>query len=689
MSPTRTLLLISVLTVALLPAAHAATRTWPGAAPCNGSLQACIEASAAADTVLVAQSAVIEEHLFIHKPLVLRAATGYRPMLAGGRFITGNVNAAGSWLWQVEGFDLLQGFIAVTVSGGSQANIRIGRNRVREAVSGAAEISVHKPSDVSTGLNYDITDNDVAYFWDSFDGALRAAIQVLDSGTGISYGRVRENRVRAAGNYSIGILINTQDRSHRTEVLANRVFGGRSGSILLRQGNLVSTTAGTLDAIVMNNVVTSIIAGSRFADGIKVDAYDGTLNLLALHNTVTDSYYGINVYADPSVSVGGEIAGNLIAYIGGIGLQRTGTASAITDRDNLFFQTSENASTPGLSASSVFADPLLRYPPNDAHLRAGSPAIDRLTSTALLELLLLADLPLTDGDGLRRFKRPNSGAGPNTLDIGALEAGDNSLLHAVPAGTPGITSILDDLALNGVADANPHNIGNWNPDGGAGIYNDHPVSLGYNGSRWFLRQEDLALYSAGARFNVFAPGLGSGRYLHQNTAGNTSGALTSLNHPDLNNREDYILLVTRNPGSGTVADLSAPIAVNYFSGTWSVYRLTGSTMPTLGGFNVYFQPPSSNAFRHRTSTGNTGGNVSVLDHPLLNDHRCAKFHVSQATDLVVSNPHQIGVYFAPSAQRWAIFNQDLASLPIGAEFHVVVDPQSVDCTGTLFASGFE
>jgi hypothetical protein len=689
MSSTRLPLLIALAAVMAIPSAKAVDRTWPGAAPCNASLQACINASAAGDTVLVAQHTVIDETVLINKPLALRAAIGYRPTLAAGRVIAGTVSAVGNWSWQVEGFDLLQGFISINVSGGDFADIRISRNRVREALSGAAEISVFKPSDISTTLRYEISDNDVSYFWDSFDGALRAGIQVLDGGVGSSSGRIRENRVRATGQWSIGILVSTQDRNHRTEVLGNRVQGGRSGSILLRQGSLVGPTAGTLTAIVLNNVVNSVIAGSQFADGIKVDAYDGVLNLIALHNTVTDASNGIDVYADPAVTAAGEIGANLFAYTGSFGLQRFGAATSIGDRDNLFFLTSETAATPGLSTSSVFADPLLRHPPQDAHLRSGSPAIDRLTSTALLELLLADNLPLTDGDGLRRFKRANTGAGPQMLDIGALEAGDSTLLHAVPVATAGISSQLDDPVLNNIADAYPHNVGNWNPDGGPGVYNDHPVSLGYNGSRWYLRQEDLASYSSGARFNVFAPGFGSGRYLHQNTAGNTSGAFTTLNHPDLNNRPDYILLVTRNPGSGTVIDLNAPIAVNYFSGAWSVYRMTGTAMPNLGGFNVYFQPPSSNAFRHRTGVGNTGGNVSLIDHPLLNDHRCAKFHVSQATDLVVSNPHQIGVYYSPSAQRWSLFNQDLATMPLGAEFHIVVDPQSVDCAGTLFANGFE
>src|SRR5687768_6380772 len=55
----------------LLWSAVVSGATWPGPAPCNTTLQACIEATAAGDTVNVASSAVIDESLFINKPLAL------------------------------------------------------------------------------------------------------------------------------------------------------------------------------------------------------------------------------------------------------------------------------------------------------------------------------------------------------------------------------------------------------------------------------------------------------------------------------------------------------------------------------------------------------------------------------------------------------------------------------------------
>ncbi len=674
--------------------AQALVRSWPSAtAPCSTTLQTCVEGSAAADTILVATNSVIAETIIINKPFVLRAAIGYRPILAVDRAISGTVNAAGAWTWEVDGFELQRGYIALTINGGSTATARIRNNRVLESFPGISEISVVKSSSTTTTLRYEISQNELNYFWNTFDGALRAAMQVLDSGSGMSTGRIDGNRVVATGNTSIGILVNTQDRSHHTEVLGNHVFGGRAGSIYLRQGSLISVTGGTLSGLVLNNVVRSVEAGTRFADGIKIDVYDGSLSLRALHNTVVDAHSGIDVFAETAVTANGEIGGNLFAYLTSAGLQRSGATSGISDRDNLFFQCLETASTPGLSATSVFADPLLRSVPGDPRLLPGSPAIDQLVSTALAAVNLAYGLPGIDGDGLRRFKRANSVSKSNVLDIGAFEAGDETLLHRVPSVAPGSTATVDNPLLNGFAQAAPHVVGNWNPNGFGSIYNDHPVSLRYNTTtaRWQLRQEDLLNFSAGAAFNLYAPGAGSGRYDHFNSAGNTTGSLTTLSNDDLNNHADYILLVTRNPGNGsTVSDVASPLAVSYLGSSWRVERLDGLLMPANGGFNVYFQPPSNNAYRHRATAGNTFGNLTYLDHPLLNDHRCARFHVTQDATSTLINNHNVGVYYAPPPiARWTIFNQDAADMTNNPSFHIVVDAQAVDCPDTMFASGFE
>ncbi len=682
--------LMLMIFLATVPLAQAETRTWPGASPCDSSLQACIDASVAADVVDVASSDLIAATIHINKPLTLRAAQGYRPVVAAGFAIAGNVNAAGNWSWSVEGFTLQQGFISLQVAGGSQATVSIRDNRVLDTLSGVAQISIYKPSAGSTSIDYRIEGNELAYYWDTFDGALRAAIQVLDGGSGNSEGQIRENRVTATGNQSIGILVSTQDRAHRVAVTGNQVLGGRSGSIFLRQGSLVSVTGGSLTALVASNLIRSAEPGEQRADGIRIDAYDGTVAADVLHNSVVDAHSGVDIFAAGEATISGLVSGNLFAYLGTYGLQRP--ASGISDGPNLYFDTFESESSPGLNPDSLFVNPMLRSVPDDPHLQSGSPAIDRVPGSTLASALDDFQQPYTDADGLRRFKRASSAFKSEVLDFGALEAGDTTLLHRVLAEPPNTLSHVSHPALDGRANAFPQTTQLWNPDGGVGIYNNQQQSLFYSDTDadWVLRQEGLASVTPGTAFTIFAPGSGSGRYLHQNSVSNTAGSFTELSDPELVNREDAILLVTRNPGSDTVVDVTSPIAVNYFAGVWSVVRLDGAAMPASGGFHVYFQPPSVNAFRHRTGTGNTSAHISLFDHPLLNGHPCARPHLTQATDFVAGNNHHIGVYYIGGAtQRWALFNQDFAPLPLGAQFHVVIDPQAVDCPIDLFADGFE
>ncbi|RDJ93114.1 hypothetical protein B4Q13_24175, partial [Lacticaseibacillus rhamnosus] len=77
-------------------------------------------------------------------------------------------------------------------------------------------------------------------------------------------------------------------------------------------------------------------------------------------------------------------------------------------------------------------------------------------------------------------------------DLGALEYGDFSQLYSIPTGA-GITSQINDPVLNAQPTAYPQATPNWNPDGTAGVYANHAVSLAYGSasSRWSIRREDL------------------------------------------------------------------------------------------------------------------------------------------------------------------------------------------------------
>jgi hypothetical protein len=178
------------------------------------------------------------------------------------------------------------------------------------------------------------------------------------------------------------------------------------------------------------------------------------------------------------------------------------------------------------------------------------------------------------------------------------------------------------------------------------------------------------------------------------TAANVAGDATSLSAGGLDNHPDRILLATRDsldPGGSTYDD-PHPFGVFYFAfggpGNWFISHFDATAMGAGGGYHVYWQEPSANAFVHTATTGNSSGDYTVLDHPLLNGHRCARFQFTPGIGGSVFNAHQTGVFYF--ANRWAIFNQDLGAIPTGTAFHVVIDAQQVfECSDVIFANAFE
>ena len=93
---------------------------------------------------------------------------------------------------------------------------------------------------------------------------------------------------------------------------------------------------------------------------------------------------------------------------------------------------------------------------------------------------------------------------------------------------------------------------NWNPGGVGGVYNNHPIGVYYNGSRWAIFNQDLAAMPTAASFNVEIRNPSPTAFIHQATTSNTEGYVTITNNPLINSSQTAVLLVTPNwnpPGS--------------------------------------------------------------------------------------------------------------------------------------------
>lgn len=80
------------------------------------------------------------------------------------------------------------------------------------------------------------------------------------------------------------------------------------------------------------------------------------------------------------------------------------------------------------------------------------------------------------------------------------------------------------------------------------------------------------------------------------------------------------------------------------------------------------------AFIHRATAGNITGNFTTINHPHCNGDPNAILLVTQNWNPGgvggTYNNHPIGVYYTGVA--WAVFNQDLAAIPVNAAFNVLV-----------------
>ena len=86
-----------------------------------------------------------------------------------------------------------------------------------------------------------------------------------------------------------------------------------------------------------------------------------------------------------------------------------------------------------------------------------------------------------------------------------------SFVHqAVPGNTISNSTYLDNPLTNGEPNAALSVTQNWNPGGGSGVYNDHPIGVVYDQDvqKWAIYIRDGTLMPNGAAFNVAVSGNG-------------------------------------------------------------------------------------------------------------------------------------------------------------------------------------
>jgi len=662
--------------------AQAAIWTWPAASgQCSTTLQACIDASANADTVQISTSVPVDENINLgNRSLTLTAAPGVKPRFADGRSLFGTASTNANVSVNVSRIGFTNGYVSLGYVGTGTGTYDIrALDIVRSGAGSPAYLRISAGS--GSTVNANVFENRIH----GTPTGLNAGLIDLAAGGGTLNAYVAWNTLSRSDNASgsgAGIFADMYASAGVPAAGYLRVFGntirghfGRA-AIYFSEG-LFSSVASTFSALAFNNVV---IGAGEFPRGIGFVANNGTIEAQAINNTLAAVHNGISALrwdgAGVDSRVNGYIWNNLIVASSS-GLQFTSSLTPGLANNYNLINAPGNSATLGPNTISADARLVAAQAPR---LRAGSPAINAADGTLLANALIDAGLPTLDADGLRRVKGPGA-------DIGAYEYGDTSLLHIAAGGNiSGHITRIDSPATNAQTGALVLPTRSYGPAGPRSL---QPFGVYYEGSRWTIYHEAIAAISSGLQWGVFVPVPGSGAFVHSGTAANTTAARTQIDNAATNGYPERIVLVAHNWTAQPT--YNAHLTGIYWSGSgvsgrWNIANTDQTALPIPNAFNVYAQQASPNAFRLPAPVGMQRAEI---DHPLVNGVACATIHATRIVDPAASVPAgSFDLDFNFTNGRWAVYSP--LAWVAGTAFNVLIDARQVfDCQDRIFANGFD
>jgi hypothetical protein len=266
---------------------------------------------------------------------------------------------------------------------------------------------------------------------------------------------------------------------------------------------------------------------------------------------------------------------------------------------------------------------------------------------------------------------------------------------AVPAAT-GVQFILTASAANissnwvnidsPLTNNNPNAIvfasSNWNPGGGGGTYNDHEIGVWYNSSaqKWAVYNQDRADMPVGAAFNVLVVPASASVFTVTASASNTAGNYTFIDSPLTNNNPNAIVFITANYNPGDLGNIYNDHATGVWYdtavGKWSIYNQDLVDMPVGAAFNVLVSSVSSSVFIVTATASNISGDYVFIDGALTNNNPNALVLITSNWNpgggSGTYNDHATGVWYESNSGKWAVYNQDKATMPAGPAFNIMV-----------------
>jgi hypothetical protein len=267
-----------------------------------------------------------------------------------------------------------------------------------------------------------------------------------------------------------------------------------------------------------------------------------------------------------------------------------------------------------------------------------------------------------------------------TLNVSAQDP-EIHVHTAVDSTIAGHISKIEVDGLDGFENMYPVFTHNYNPGGGAGIYQTHYTGIYYHNNNWRLYNEEFDPFITNSSFNVLIPGVGTYSWAHTTSKDNIVNNYTVVDHPKMNEDTNWQMYVSHNYRVGDKGGTYHAHNVGVFYSTslkkWCIYNEDQEDMAEDVKFNVVFIPTDSKIdhMEQLTDGDNTSKHITRLDHPKLNNNPNAKIVVSHMYNLSRGfggkyNDHPIGVYY--NGSKWCIYNEDKEDMDLGIGFFVFI-----------------
>lgn len=175
-------------------------------------------------------------------------------------------------------------------------------------------------------------------------------------------------------------------------------------------------------------------------------------------------------------------------------------------------------------------------------------------------------------------------------------------------------------------------------------------------------------------------------YVHTATAENSSGNVTYIDNPDLNNDPNAAVVYTHswNPSGLSPVYNNNVTGLWYSSGAgkWAIYNEDASTIVPGSHYMIYIASNPANVITQISNAGNAGsfGNyTTAVDNVLLNNLNPGPYAVMchYYNPNAVYNTQNFGFYYDTALNKRGIFDEDATpAIPDGAAFRILVNGEA-------------